>query len=83
MRERLQASSLAASKRLDEVEALRPGEGLLELSVLLDNSLAGGTAAYHHRLNHRVSAFAEAWAGYDFDNRQAAYGGVGGLRVRF
>jgi len=88
MRDAVLLESEAASKRLDHVDSLPVGSGLLSANLFLrgdmDGGLGGGSLDYEHRATDRLSLFGQGWAGYGWgDLSGLGYGASAGLRLRF
>lgn len=88
MKDAVSLNSEAASKRLDHVDSLEPGSGLLRADLFLqgdfDGGLAGGTLGYEHRVRDDLSLFGEGWLGTGWGDRSGLeYGAQAGLRWRF
>ena len=73
------------SKRLDAVEALKPGTGSLEAGLRVLPQWAGAYVDAETRLDERWALFGEAWAGksYGANRNTTDYGAAAGVRFRW
>lgn len=68
---------------MDTAEQLAPGHGLLDLGLIGGRSHIGAGLSLEARVSRAVSAYAEAEALWDFNDRELEARGMAGMRVRW
>lgn len=76
-----------ARKKLDRIESLKVGAGMLEAYAFgrgdFDSGVAGGAIDYGHRVSKSISLFGHAELGYHYGNSNGlGYEALAGLRWR-
>lgn len=79
----------AARESLSRIDSLRPGQGMLDAYLYGRGTLGRGSAGagvdYSHRISESLSAFAQAEAGYQWDDETSglAWQALTGVRWRW